>query len=118
MKRIMMIFLAATAMFAQSSTAKGTLHGIVTDPSGAAIPAASVIVSGANLVRTISTDETGEYTIAGLQPGHYSMQVHAAGFAPLEKSGFVLSAGYETEADAQLVIKASKQAITVYAQVD
>lgn len=113
MKRIMMIFLAATAMFAQSSTAKGTLHGIVTDPSGAAIPAASVIVSGANFVRTLSTDEIGEYTIAGLQPGHYSMQVHAAGFAPLEKSGFVLSAGHETEADAQLVIKASKQAITV-----
>ena len=105
-------------MFAQSSTAKGTLHGIVTDPSGAAIPAASVIVAGANFVRTLSTDETGQYTIAGLPPGHYSVQVHAAGFAPQEKSGFVLSAGYETEADAQLVVKASRQSITVSAEVD
>jgi len=113
MKRIIMIFLAATTMFAQSSTAKATLHGIVTDPSGAIIPAASVMVSGANFVRTVATDETGQYTIAGLQPGHYSVQVHAAGFAPMEKSGFVLSAGYETEADAQLVIEASRQAITV-----
>ena len=118
MKNIMMIFLAATAMVAQSSTAKGTLRGIVTDPSGAAIPAASVIVSGTNSVRAVSTDETGRYTIAGLQPGHYSTQVHAAGFAPLEKSGFVLSAGYETEADAQLAIKAARQAITVTAEVD
>ena len=116
MKTTMMICLAATAMFAQSSTA--TLHGTVTDPSGAAIPAASVMVSGANFVRTVATDETGDYTVAGLRPGHYSVQIHAAGFAPLEKSGFVLKAGFETEADAQLVVKASRQSITVSAEVD
>src|SRR6267142_3652177 len=113
MKSLMLIVLAATAMFAQPSTLKGTLRGIVTDPSGAAIPAASVTVSGPSLVRTVSTDDTGHYSIAGLLPGHYSVQVHSTGFAPLAKSGLVLSAGYETEADAQLVIKASRQAITV-----
>jgi replicative superfamily II helicase len=34
---------------------------------------------------------------------------------PAEKSGLVLSAGYETEADAQLTISASRQQITVTA---
>ena len=109
----MLIFLAATVMFAQPAAMRGTLRGIVTDPSGAAIPAASVTVSGPSIVRTVSTDDTGHYAIAGLAPGHYSVQVYSAGFAPLVKSGLVLSAGYETEADAQLVIKASRQAITV-----
>ena len=100
-------------MLAQSSTMRGTLRGIVTDPSGAAIPAASVMVSGPNLVRTVSTDETGRYVMTGLLPGHYTVQVYSPGFAPLVRSGLVLSAGYETEGDAQLAIKASRQAITV-----
>ena len=113
MKSLMLIFLAATVMFAQPSTMRGTIRGIVTDPSGAAIPAASVTVSGSSFVRTVSTDETGHYSIAGLAPGHYSVRVYSVGFAPLVESGLVLSAGYETEADAQLAIKASRQAITV-----
>src|SRR5258706_7810502 len=110
-----MIFLGANVMaaFLAWSAPVGTLHGIVTDPSGAAIPAASVSVSGAHFVRRVETDETGQYAIAGLPPGHYTVQIQSSGFAPLEKSGLVLSAGYETEADAQLSIKASKQEITV-----
>src|SRR2546423_747561 len=113
MKSLMLISLAAAVLFSQPSTKRGKLHGIVTDPSRAAIPAASVMVSGPSFVQTVSTDEAGHYSVAGLAPGHYSVQVHSAGFAPLVKSGLVLSAGYETEADAQLVIKASRQAITV-----
>src|SRR5881396_1828466 len=113
MKSRILIFLAAAVMFAQPSSMRGTLRGIVTDPSGAAVPAASVTVSGPSFVRTVSTNESGHYSVDGLAPGHYSVQVHSAGFAPLVKSGLVLSAGYETEADAQLIIKASRQAITV-----
>jgi hypothetical protein len=124
MKNRVMIYAAAAAMAAfaaqapvaaQSSAAKAVLHGIVTDPSGAAIPAATVVVTGAHLVRTLSTDGTGQYVITGLPPGHYSVQIQSAGFSPAGKSGLVLSAGYETEADAQLTIRASKQEITVTA---
>ena len=115
---VMVAFLAWSAPVAPSPTARATLRGIVTDPSGAAIPAATVIVSGAHFVQTFATDETGQYAVSGLLPGHYSVQIHSAGFAPLERSGLVLLAGYETEADAQLAIKASRQAITVTAEVD
>jgi hypothetical protein len=115
MKSRVMIFLGATMMaaFLAWSAPAGTLHGIVTDPSGAVIPAASVSVSGPHFVREVETDETGQYEIAGLPPGHYTVQIHSVGFAPLQRSGLVLSAGYETEADAQLAIQSSKQEITV-----
>src|SRR6266850_164558 len=109
MKSLMIIFLAAAVMLGQSSTMRGTLRGIVTDPSGAAIPAASVMVTGPNFIRTVATDETGQYVITGLLPGHYTVQVYSPGFAPLLRSGLVLSAGYGTEADAQLSIKTSRQ---------
>src|SRR5207247_928264 len=102
---VMAAFLALSAPVTQSSIAGGTLHGMVTDPSGAAIFGASVIVSAAQFVQSVSTDETGQYAVSGLTPGHYRVQIHSVGFSPFEKSGLVLSAGYQTEADEQLIIR-------------
>src|SRR6266566_1889102 len=110
---VMAAFLAQSAPV--SSIASGTLHGIVTDPSGAAIPGASVIVLTDHLVQSLSTDDTGQYTVSGLTPGHYRVQIHSAGFSSFEESGLVVSVERQTEADAQLTIRPSKQAITVTA---
>jgi protocatechuate 3,4-dioxygenase beta subunit len=110
---LMAAFLAQSAPRVHSSVETGTLHGMVTDPSGAAIPGASVIVSSGDFVESVSTDEAGRYTISGLAPGHYSVHIHAAGFSIFGRSGLVLSAGYETEANAQLTISPSRQAVTV-----
>jgi protocatechuate 3,4-dioxygenase beta subunit len=113
---LMAAFLAQSAPRVHSSVETGTLHGMVTDPSGAAVPGATVIVSSDDFVRNVSTDETGRYTLSGLAPGHYSVHIHAAGFSILGRSGLVLSAGYETEANAQLTISPSRQAVTVSAR--
>jgi len=86
---------------------------MVTDPSGAAVPGATVIASSDDFVQNVSTDETGRYTLSGLAPGHYSVHIHAAGFSIFGRSGLVLSAGYETEANAQLTISPSRQVVTV-----
>ena len=112
---VMAAFLAQSAPVTRSSIASGMLHGIVTDPSGAAIPGASVIVSAGHFVQRLSTDDSGQYTVSGLTPGHYHVQVHSAGFSSFEESGLVVSAECQTEADAQLTIRPSKQAITVTA---
>ena len=113
---LMAAFLAHSAPRAHSSTANGTLHGIVTDPSGAVIPGASVIVSSGDFVQSVSTDETGQYTVAGLAPGHYRVHIHSSGFSIFGRAGLLLSAGYETEADAQLTISPSRQVVTVTAE--
>ena len=112
---VVMAFGAFSALGAQPARAKGTLHGIVTDPSGAAVPGAAVLVSAGHSVREVSTDDSGEYTVSGLLPGHYRVQIQSAGFSQFERSGLVLSAGYETEADAQLSVSTLKQEITVNA---
>jgi protocatechuate 3,4-dioxygenase beta subunit len=113
---LMAALLAQSAPRIHSSTENGTLHGVVTDPSGAAIPGASVIVSSGEFVQSVSTDETGQYTVSGLAPGHYRVHIHANGFSIYGRSGLVLSAGYETEADAQLIISPAKQVVTVRAR--
>jgi protocatechuate 3,4-dioxygenase beta subunit len=110
---LMAVFPTYSAPRVHSTTASGTLRGTVTDPSGAVIPGALVVASSGDFVRSVSTDETGQYAIYGLAAGHYRVNIHSAGFAAFHKSGLVVSSGYETESDAQLNIGASKQEITV-----
>jgi hypothetical protein len=112
----MAAFLAQSAPRAHSAAETGTLHGIVTDPSGAVIPGAAVIVSSGDFVESVSTDENGQYTVDGLPPGHYRVHIHSAGFSIFGRAGLVLSAGSETEADAQLTISPARQMVTVSAK--
>ncbi len=90
-----------------------TMHGVVTDPSGAVIPNAAVLVAGPNFRQAITTDQQGSFVAAGLPAGEYRIRIHSTGFAPFFKSGLVATPGYETEADAQLRIHPTRQEITV-----
>jgi len=90
-----------------------TMRGIVTDPSGAVIPKATVLVAGPNFRQVIRTDERGSFAVAGLPGGEYRVRVQSAGFSTFFKSGLVAAPGYATEADAQLTISQTRQEITV-----
>jgi hypothetical protein len=103
--------LSALALVAQ---APANLRGVVTDPSGAAVPGASVTVTGpGGLVRVVETDNSGVYAINGLPPGFYTIRIGAAGFALFESMPVELTAARATTADARLVLAAEKQEITV-----
>ena len=112
---LMAALLAQSAPRVHSSIESGTLHGMVTDPSGAAIRGARVVVSSGDFVESASTDATGQYMVTGLAPGHYRVHVHSDGFSMFGRSGLVLSAGCETEADAPLSISPLMQVVTVSA---
>lgn len=60
-----------------------TLSGVVTDPTGAVVPHATVVVHSlaTGLDRTVMTDGAGLYAVSSLQPGDYKLQVSAAGFS-------------------------------------
>jgi hypothetical protein len=69
-----------------------SLRGVVTDPSGAAIPRATVhlINTDTNLERTAITGAQGDYVFSEVIPGHYVLQVEAAGFSKFEQRGVEL----------------------------
>lgn len=60
----------------------GTIVGAVTDPSGAAVPGASVTLHNpaTNENRTASTTAQGAYTFPNVMPGNYAITVEAQGF--------------------------------------
>ena len=67
---------------AQASLTTGAITGIVTDPTGAVIPKATVIASNVDTgaSRSATTASNGSYTIPLLDPGQYKVQVKASGF--------------------------------------
>ena len=79
---VVTILLASFLLPVQAQRSTGTILGIVTDPSGAAIPGASVTVSNIDtgLVRTVLTDDNGSYTVTLLPVGRYQIKVLLEGF--------------------------------------
>ncbi|MGA8939660.1 MAG: carboxypeptidase-like regulatory domain-containing protein [Acidobacteriaceae bacterium] len=75
----LMVMSAGMAM-AQSTA---TMSGVVTDPTGAAVPHAKLQVHSlaTGLDRTTTTDAAGLYVVPSLQPGEYKLQVSAPGFS-------------------------------------
>ena len=69
----------AAGLAAQTSA----ISGVVTDPSGAVIPRAAVIVTNTETgaKRSDTSDSQGRYTIPQLPPGIYSLTTQASGFA-------------------------------------
>src|SRR3989441_447298 len=74
-----LLFITSAVALGQSTA---TLQGTVTDQKGAVVPNATVIVrnQATSIERTVQTDNSGNYQIAALPVGAYSVVVQAQGF--------------------------------------
>ena len=90
--------------FAQAQSINGSIRGIVTDSTGAAIAGASVTIRNVETgyVREVKTDEAGLYVAPALPIGTYSVSSSSSGFAPLSQTGIHLTAGTELNVDERL----------------
>ena len=72
----------------QSAGSAGTVTGTVTDPSGAVVAGATVTLSNgvSGLTRTVSTDNSGSYTISNIPFNTYRLSVSAKTLAPATQS--------------------------------
>jgi len=93
----------------------GTLLGTITDPNGAAVPKAKITATEtATAVRqTVATDGQGFYSFQSLPVGRYDVQVDAAGFKPVRRTGVVINVDSKIVVDASLVIGERSDAVTV-----
>jgi len=104
---------ASQAGFAQLD--RGTISGIVTDPSGSAVSGANVTVTNTAMGTQSSTLTTsaGVYSIPGLPAGQYSVTIKVAGFRELIRNGITVSVGETASVDLQLAVGQATETITV-----
>lgn len=102
---------------ARAQVITGTIYGLVTDPSAAAVPEAQLKVSEQQTGLSVSTttDALGTFTITGLQPGLYSVAVEAKGFRPYRQVGLRLDAGQRLRLTLTLELGAVATAVEVAA---
>lgn len=80
-RRLPLLWLALAGLVLGQSGAPG-LRGRITEPSGAAIPHASITVAGKGAAqsRSVQTNAEGAYAVSGLAPGSYRVTASAPGF--------------------------------------
>jgi outer membrane receptor protein involved in Fe transport len=77
--------LLATPLMAQTET--GQITGTITDPTGAAVPGAKVMVrsAGTGATRNLESSADGTYTVTNLLPAEYTITVESPGFVKVER---------------------------------
>ena len=88
-----------------AQTETGAISGTVTDPSGAIIPSATVLVKslGTNAVRNAATNAEGLYAVSNLPPGPYLVSLEHPGFTTSQKTVEV-QVGGRSSVDFQLQV--------------
>ena len=112
---LMFILLCCAGVTCFAQTDRGSVSGIVTDPSGAVIPGAKVTITNAAMGTQNSTVTTGSgnYTIPQVPAGVYSVTVVAPGFTTLIRNGITVSVGQTARVDLQLGVGQSTTTVTV-----
>ena len=109
--------LTGTGSRAQSGTT--SLHGVVTDKSGAAVSAAKIILSNTEqgLNRQTASGPEGEYEFIALPPGTYTLTIEAAGFRRFEQSKLQLLVNSPATSNVKLEIGTATQTVEVRRKV-
>ena len=97
-------------------TASGTLRGQVTDPSGAAIANASVVMTPAGVSSSPVTTQTngqGLYEFKGLAAGQYSLTVVAQGFAVYENDSVAITTDQPLRLNVPMAIEVEQEKVQV-----
>src|SRR5213592_2217459 len=96
--------------------AQAAITGVVKDTSGAVLP--GVIVEAASpvlieKVRSVVSDDTGQYRIVDLRPGIYSLTFSLTGFSTVLREGIELSGTFVASVNVELRVGALEETITV-----
>jgi hypothetical protein len=101
--------------FAQSAAATGTISGVVTDITGAAIPGAIVTIKNtdSSSARTLTSDGSGAFAATFLPAGAYTVEVRASGFQAKKPARVALGAGSSVRVEARMSLPRVSEEVTV-----
>src|SRR6266545_1673069 len=91
----LVLFGSPAPLGAQGQATTGIIRGVVTDPNGAPVANATVILheGQTNFTRTLTTDAAGNFTGTLLPLGTYDVTARSVGYAEVKRTGIALRVG-------------------------
>lgn len=107
MKPVALLLVTACACFAQApaiSDVGGDLTGTIYNASGAVVPTAKVVAhnDATGVEKTATTTSAGDYRVANLPAGTYTISLTAAGFAKADVKGVQIELNVTSTANVTL----------------
>jgi hypothetical protein len=112
---VQLLAILSLCLPAFSQANAGRIIGSITDQSGGAMAGATVTITDIQrgTSRTLTSDDSGEYSAPNLTPGTYKVHVEAKGFKATERPSVILEVGGEVRVDLVLQPGEQNQTITV-----
>ena len=107
---------AVSSGFAQLD--RGVITGVVTDPSGAAVPDARIIAVhvSTNVSTSTASTASGNYTLPALPIGTYRFTVEAGGFKQAKQENLLVTAGSTIRLDIAMEMGTVSESVQVTAR--
>jgi hypothetical protein len=111
---ITILFMAGATALGQSTA---TFQGTVSDEKGAVVPNATVIVrnQATGIERTVQTDSSGNFQVAALPAGMYSVEVQAQGFKSAAVSDLNIEVARTVNKNFELQVGSLEQKVNITA---
>src|SRR6266576_4174257 len=99
----------------RAQVATASINGMVTDSSGAVVPGATVSLRNVatNVVKSTTTNDTGNYALVNIVPGRYTLRVSKEGFTTATEPEFDLAVNQTATLDFNLRIGSPTETVTV-----
>src|SRR5712692_9518724 len=110
--------LCADGTLIRAQETRAIITGTVSDPQGAAVPAARLEIRNleTNVVTTAQTNGSGIYTAPPINPGHYSVSVAAAGFKVAVENNLELRSSDRKAVDFKLQLGVASEIVSITAE--
>ena len=107
--------LLLTGIALSQTPGTGAISGIVYDPAGRVVQNAGITVvnEATHASRKVETTAEGLYRVQLLQPGHYTVMVTSAGFAPRTSQAIEVTVSETTSLNVSLTIAAESTSVKV-----
>src|SRR6186713_1081413 len=108
--------LSALVLVPASLWAQAAITGVVKDASGGVLPGVTVEAASPVLiekVRSVVSDDSGQYRIIDLRPGTYSVTFSLPGFSTVKRDGIELTGAFVATINGDLKVGALEETITV-----
>jgi hypothetical protein len=112
------LLLTSFATVARAQDITGSISGTVTDAKGAAVVNATVTLTNTDkgvVVRTVTTDDRGEFRAPLLPLGHYTVTAETSGFKKTTHTGIILNYQDKLTVNLTLQVGTVTEVVTVQA---